>query len=167
MAYTVYLAGPDVFLPDAAKIGARKQALCREYGIEGLFPLDTDAAADGDAAGIFRANVNLLRRADAGLFNLTPFRSPSADPGTVWELGFMYALGKPVFGYSGVRGDFADRVAPDGYAVERFGLPDNLMVAEAVRQSSGAFVTGSKQDSVAAIAAFEACLVRLDAARAR
>ena len=36
----VYLAGPDVFLPNAAAIGAAKVALARRYGFEGLFPLD-------------------------------------------------------------------------------------------------------------------------------
>jgi len=28
------------------------------------------------------------------VFNLTPFRGPSADAGTVFELGFMYSKGK-------------------------------------------------------------------------
>ena len=35
----IYLAGPEVFHPNAAALGRQKQALCREYGFEGLFPL--------------------------------------------------------------------------------------------------------------------------------
>src|SRR5258708_1028231 len=38
-----YLAGPEVFLPDAAEIGRRKKELCRRHGFEGLYPLDAPA----------------------------------------------------------------------------------------------------------------------------
>jgi nucleoside 2-deoxyribosyltransferase len=31
----VYLAGPDVFLPDSAEIGRRKQAICAAHGLDG------------------------------------------------------------------------------------------------------------------------------------
>ena len=43
----VYLAGPDVFLPDAFEIGRRKIELCTRHGLTGLYPLDNaiDAAA--------------------------------------------------------------------------------------------------------------------------
>lgn len=40
----IYLAGPEVFHPDAAARGRQKQALCREYGFEGLFPLANEIA---------------------------------------------------------------------------------------------------------------------------
>ena len=40
MIRTLYLAGPDVFRPDAAARGEALKALCREFGFEGLFPLD-------------------------------------------------------------------------------------------------------------------------------
>ncbi len=36
----VYLAGPDVFLPDAVEIGRQKAAICARYGLIGLYPLD-------------------------------------------------------------------------------------------------------------------------------
>ncbi len=36
----IYLAGPDVFLPNAIEEGERLKALCEEYGYEGLFPMD-------------------------------------------------------------------------------------------------------------------------------
>ena len=34
---SLYLAGPDVFHPDAAGLGRAKQALCAAYGFRGLY----------------------------------------------------------------------------------------------------------------------------------
>ena len=42
----VYLAGPDVFLPNAAEIGRRKREICAQYGFEGVFPLDNELNLD-------------------------------------------------------------------------------------------------------------------------
>ena len=143
---TVYLAGPDVFLPDAAAFGARKKDLCATYGLAGLFPLDNSIpAGTADVGGaIYRANIALIERADCGILNLTPFHGPSADVGTVFELGMLVALGKPVFAYTNEdddligrlkidpgltydarRGDWRDRF---GMAAEDFGNADNLMI---------------------------------------
>ena len=36
----IYLAGPDVFLPDAVEIGRQKAAICAAHGLAGLYPLD-------------------------------------------------------------------------------------------------------------------------------
>ena len=36
----IYLAGPDVFLPDAVDIGRRKAEICARHGVTGLYPLD-------------------------------------------------------------------------------------------------------------------------------
>ena len=36
----IYLAGPEVFLPDAIAVGAAKCRLAAEAGLEGAFPLD-------------------------------------------------------------------------------------------------------------------------------
>ena len=35
----IYLAGPDVFLPDAVAIGQRKREICLRHGVTGLYPL--------------------------------------------------------------------------------------------------------------------------------
>ena len=173
----LYLAGPDVFLREAVKIGHRKSALCREHGFEGLFPLDNDVPPD-DATAIFTANRILMDRADAGLFNLSPFRGPSADAGTVFELGTMAAQGKPVFGYSNATAAYAARAVAshgptteedgilrdrNGHMVERFGLADNLMIAEAILPSGGdiAVVPERAEPRLAAMAAFEAALAIL------
>ena len=86
----LYLAGPEVFLPDAIEIGRIKKDLCARYGIEGLYPFDNEVSPrPGEAVDrvIYRANIAMIRDADGGIFNLTPFRGPSADVGTVFELG--------------------------------------------------------------------------------
>ena len=36
----IYLAGPEVFLPDALEIGRRKSRICARHGMTGLYPLD-------------------------------------------------------------------------------------------------------------------------------
>ena len=41
----IYLAGFDVFRADSLAHGERLKALCREYGYEGLYPLDNQAPA--------------------------------------------------------------------------------------------------------------------------
>src|SRR5262249_43819977 len=126
-----------------------------------------------------RANRRLMHQADVGLFNLTPFRGPSADLGTVFELGFLFALGKPVYGYTSATAIYRDRVAGvrgplveqngllrerDGYEVENFGLGDNLMIVRAIEDSGGAIVPVEENTvepngaTLAAFPAFKACL---------
>ena len=61
----VYLAGPDVFLPQPKAFAARKKALCDAYGFEGVFPLDAEIDAQGVdkrelALRISRANEALI-----------------------------------------------------------------------------------------------------------
>lgn len=138
----VYLAGPDVFLPDAMAVGRAKAEICREAGLQALYPLDAELELDWEttpkpvlAQAIFQSNCAMIARADAVLANLTPFRGPSADAGTVWEVGYAHAMGKPVFGYSNVAAAFAARTRafvasrPDGLQVEDFDLQsDNLML---------------------------------------
>ena len=160
----IYLAGPDVFLPDAIAAGKRKKQLCTEYGFEGLFPLDNDIppATGGSPTDvlIYRANLALIRAADLGILHLTPFLGPSADPGTVFELGLLVGLGKPVFGYTNVAVDLADRVAPDGCLIEPFGLIDNLMVEGPVRQSGATVVRGDvpPDERLGSLEAFTTCV---------
>jgi nucleoside 2-deoxyribosyltransferase len=170
MAPTIYLAGPEVFHPDALDLGRAKQRLCAQRGWTGLFPLDGAVEPKGPA--IFAANVALIRRADAIIANLTPFRGPSADAGTVWELGFALGLGKPAAAYRNVADRYFDRVAAwngvpltqgkydrDGLEVERFGLGDNLMIDGALLEQGRPVV-----ELVAAftdMAGFITCLGRL------
>jgi nucleoside 2-deoxyribosyltransferase len=182
MTLRIYLAGPDVFLADARRVGEKKRAMCSDFGFEGLFPLDNEEEGSIDAASIFRGNCSLMRRADVGLFNLTPFRGPSADAGTVFELGFLFALGKPVYGYTSATAIYRERVAGnqgvlaerndqiwdrDGFAVENFGLRDNLMIAHAIEDSGGIIAAVEESTpnrngaSLSAFLAFKTCLEAL------
>ena len=98
----IYLAGPDVFLPDAVEVGRRKADICARYAVTGRYPLDNTierGAADASLQ-IFKANEAMMDACDAIIANLTPFRGPGADPGTVYELGYMAANGKFCLGYS-------------------------------------------------------------------
>jgi nucleoside 2-deoxyribosyltransferase len=178
----VYLAGPDVFLPDAVDIGRRKVELCARLGLTGLYPLDNaiDLAARDASLRIFRGNENMMIEADAIIANLTPFRGPGADPGTVYELGYMAGLGKPCFGYSNDPSSYADRVRrftevkscdgrlvdAQGLTVEDFGLADNLMMMHALDLHGCALVTPrhAPADLWHDLDAFERC-VRMAAAR--
>src|SRR6202790_1812124 len=108
----IYLAGPHVFLPDAIDIGRRKVELCARHGLIGLYPLDNaiDSTANDASMQIFRGNENMMNEADAIIANLTPFRGPSADAGTVYELGYMVGRGNLCLGYSNDPSSYADRV---------------------------------------------------------
>jgi len=46
-AMKIYLAGPDVFLPDALEVGKRKREICARHGLRGLFPLDNTGDLQG------------------------------------------------------------------------------------------------------------------------
>ena len=180
----IYLAGPDVFLPDAVELGRRKADICARHGLTGLYPLDNkvDLAASSASLDIFKGNEAMMDAADAIIANLTPFRGPGADAGTVYELGYMAGRGKLLFAYSNDPATYAERVARthhvtkssagslidrDGLVVEDFGLSDNLMMIHALDLHGAALVTPRKvpADVWHDLSAFEAC-VRLVADRA-
>lgn len=138
----IYIAGPDVFRPDAAAWAAAMHTACSARGHEALVPLDGSART---AAGIFASNVAMIRAADALIANLNAFRGNEPDSGTCFELGVAVALGKRCVGYVAEPGLLHERVARwqgaalqpdpqgwtdrDGQRVENFGLPLNLMLA--------------------------------------
>jgi Nucleoside 2-deoxyribosyltransferase len=99
----VYLAGPDVFFPEPLSIARTRKAFLAEIGLIGVFPLDSQGAqspSSSSAAAIFRTNCELIDSCPGVLANLSPFRGPSADVGTAWELGYAFGRGKPVSAYS-------------------------------------------------------------------
>ena len=152
----LYLAGPDVFRADAVAHGEALKALCARYGFEGLYPLDNAlpkqlAEPREQAAWIYRANIGLIERADAVLANLNFFRGAEPDSGTAFEVRYALALGKPVYAYLSDAGAYAERLARlapewlgehpgedrDGWQLEGFGLPLNLMLAVPSRLVAG------------------------------
>lgn len=134
----LYLAGPDVFRPDAEAWATAARDTCYRHGHRALLPLDE---AGTTAAEIFRGNLQRLNEADAVLANLNPFRGHEPDSGTCVEVGYALALGKPVLGYADSLQPLRERLqatGPDaggrfhdtfGSTVENFGLPFNLMLA--------------------------------------
>ncbi len=101
----VYLAGPDVFRPDAEQHFAMLAAVCEKHGLEALSPfcLSVDITS---AQAIYEANMAKLKAADGVVANLAPFRGEEPDSGTVFEVGVAAARGVPVVGYG------AQKLAP-------------------------------------------------------
>ncbi|WP_213302528.1 nucleoside 2-deoxyribosyltransferase [Paraburkholderia sacchari] len=148
----VYLAGFDVFRPDALAHGAHLVAICGEFGFEGLYPLDVQVPENLDgprqAAWIYRANIDAIRSADIVMANVNDFRGPGEpDSGTAFEIGFAAALGKEIWAYTADTGTLIERVPSQpcaqgrvcerGFLVEDFGLSKNLMIACAARIVQG------------------------------
>lgn len=160
---SVYLAGPEVFMPDVESVAARLKALCAGAGLEGLFPTDAARPVGDDippALAIYRGNVALIERSDAVVADISPFRGAGMDPGTAWEIGYAVARGLPVFAYSFDSRAYAERVAAktagprgpvdeDGLLVEDFGLVENLMIAFSVET-----VLASPEAAIAACALY-------------
>ncbi|MEQ6884551.1 nucleoside 2-deoxyribosyltransferase [Salicola sp. Rm-C-2C1-2] len=151
---SIYLAGPDVFFPDTIRnpIEATKKAILAEHGLEALSPCDNDLdldTASSPAQLIYDANRNLMNQADGLIANLTPFRGPSADAGTIFEVGYMIAQNKLVAAYTTCTTPYNQRVScgadtdANGSLVEGFGLCDNLMLDCGIEASGGVFVSGS------------------------
>jgi nucleoside 2-deoxyribosyltransferase len=175
----VYLAGPDVFLPQPDLRAARLKSICASYGLIGVSPLDpvlpapAEWACLADAHRIARQNEAHIASCDVLVANLTPFRGPSADVGTVFELGFMRALGRPVFGWSNEASHYADRTRAflgaegDGMEIESFDLSDNLMIEGAITASGGAMVVEAvpPPERWMRLSAFERCLAAVIAWR--
>jgi nucleoside 2-deoxyribosyltransferase len=101
---TAYLAGPDVFLPNAVAHAATKVEICRRLGLRGLPPLNEDAETAATELEvwqtIYEKDVAMMEKSDIIIANLTPFAGASADAGTLIEVGWFLGKGKPIFGYS-------------------------------------------------------------------
>lgn len=160
---SIYLAGFDVFRPDARAWGETLKMLCAKYGFDGHFPLDNRAPKSLQGAEmarwIYEANIDLLRRCDGVVGNVNPFRGAEPDSGTVFELGYAVAMGKPVWVYTDEKRSLVEQVAVDrqfpggpytdtlGYTVEDFGHSLNLMIA-----CSCTVVHGDLEDCLAQMA---------------
>lgn len=144
----LYLAGPEVFRPDAAAEGERLKHLCEAVGAIGVYPLQVEGA------DIRRGCIALIHEADAVVANISPFRGTHMDPGTAFEIGYAEALGKPVFIWSTEERTLAQRIPAvsenrdvDGHLIEDFGKPENLMIVP-----DGGVVWGEPAAAIAAAA---------------
>lgn len=136
----VYLAGFDVFRPDAIAHGRYLHALCDSHSLQGQYPFDVSIPAEdtpqATARAIYLSNAAMLRQSDAVLANLNFFRGLEPDSGTVFEVGMEVALGIPVWAYFEPTASLRATVPHDeqgydsqGFLVEDFELPRNLMLA--------------------------------------
>lgn len=140
----LYLAGFDVFRPDAKNYGKKLKNICAAHGVTGLYPLDNEADSADD---IFKGNLALIDECDALLANLNDFRGRDVDSGTAFEVGYAFARGKQIFGYLSddrpLREKLGEKDA-EGFSVENFQLPVNLMIACCTKIVQGGFTDGLK-----------------------
>lgn len=160
-ALRLYLAGPTVFAADPVAEGRKLKDICLAHGTVGLYPMDTEIdamAGRTDIPGAIReANMTLIQACDGIIADMTPFRGPSMDPGTAYEMGVGAALGKLVVGYTSDPRPYVERVSAftevtqsngklwdsRGMQVENFHvhLADNLMMA---RGADAVFATAAE-----------------------
>lgn len=165
----IYLAGPEVFLPNAIEVLNHHKTLCKNFGFVGLSPLDPDLKKQNLsglelANQIFQSNAQLIQNCDMVVANIHFFRGAVIDDGTAWEIGYAYALGKKIFGYLDSKIPLPEKSKhkiktfyhPSGYLMdeegyllnEDFGNSVNLMIEFSIKGSGGEIVVGD----------FQACL---------
>lgn len=177
----VYLAGPEVFLPNAREQLDRKIALTRAAGLIPVSPGDLAIPQKPTphefGLAVSAIDEELMNSADAIIANLTPFRGIAADAGTVYELGYMCGRGKIAYAYSNVAVDHYARTrayyggnthrtpdgrerGPDGMSLEDFDMIDNLMLDGGVERRGGVMVrrTVPETERYTNTEAFEECL---------
>lgn len=136
----IYIAGPDVFFLKWGIYSKIYELICDAAGFVALLPVDNE---ESTSLGIYQNNLKLIDKCDAVIANCSPFRGPSIDPGTAFEIGYATALKKPVFSYTNSKEDYLTRVRTrwpvkkvgldireviDDSLVENFGNHDNLMI---------------------------------------
>jgi nucleoside 2-deoxyribosyltransferase len=179
--WRVYLAGPEVFMRNATAVAEAMVRLCDDYGFVGVSPTDNQIDLSGytkheAALRIAASNESRIRGCDLMIANLTPFRGPSADVGTAYEVGFAHALGLPVFAFTNVADSLLDRTRQtagisvsqnkpgmfeddDQMAIEDFEGFDNLMLSGGIEGGLPVVVNDVPRDRrYSDLRGFEACL---------
>lgn len=155
--FTIYLAGPEVFLPDVIEVGKDMHATIARFNAEvlasenfrfvGLYPKDEQIDDSGEdnatAMRIFNVNVASMDKSDLIIANMTRFRGPSADVGTAFEMGYMYAQQKPVFAYYNIQDTYctAGQLSATAFDCENPDSDARTLYAEKLRHlGNGYFV---------------------------
>jgi len=169
----LYLAGPEVFLPNALENAEKQRALCHQYGFEPIHPMDNNVDPGkrdiGTALRIYLADVAQIHQCDIVVANCNPFRGVCMDDGTAYELGYGNALKKPSYGYIRELTPLFKRTArdypckpykdgididKDGYLVsEVFGNAINLMMQGGMMFLKGSLVEGDFEKCLQAVRA--------------
>ena len=168
MEAKLYLAGPEVFLPDAQYHADIQRDLCRKYGFYPLHPMDNNLDLGNSdmetAMQIYLGDIQQIQACDIVVANCNGFRGVCMDDGTAYELGFANALRKPSYGYIREKIPLVKRTVRDtlcfehtsgnildseGYKVtDDFGTSINLMMQCGMMHLGGRLIEGD----------FEACL---------
>lgn len=167
MPKSIYLAGPEVFLPNAFEILKQNKELCKNKGFLGVTPFDGEVPIDLPrdttlARTIFEENCKLIDRVDLIIANCNFFRGACIDDGTAFEIGYGFAKGKEIWGYrndliplhlktkevlSVVPHDSGYPIDKEGYLLnEDFGNSINLMLEFSIQKSGGKLVQGGLAD---------------------
>lgn len=145
----IYIAGPEVFYPNACEILEYKKQLCSKYGCIGLSPFDNEIEQkekdkEKQRSIIKQKNEELIKKCDIVIANFNSFRGFEPDSGTCFEVGFATALGKKIYIYL----DNYDKELKERYAkfnnlksisvydlqgndIEDFNMPINIMFSNA------------------------------------
>ena len=135
----IYIAGFDVFSEKAFEISKENKEICNRYGFIGLSPIDNVCDKVED---IFIGNIGLIDEADVVVANLNNFRGLTIDDGTAFEIGYAYAKEKIIYGYMDDTRSMRDKIGikdKEGFNVEDFNRPINLMISESTHIVEGSF----------------------------
>ena len=143
----IYIAGPEVFYPNACEILQYKNELCSKYGYIGYSPFDNEIKTKDKKEQrniIKHKNEELIRKCDIVIANLNSFRGFEPDSGTCFEVGFATALGKKIYVYLYDHNkELKERYAKynnlksisvynlEGNDIEDFNIPINIMFSNA------------------------------------
>ena len=150
--YNIYLAGPDVFRKNALSRLDSLKRMSGYYGHTGMMPFDnkvevspSDSKTD-IGSKIFFANVGLMDKADVIIANLEPYRGPGVDDGTAFEIGYGYAKGLRIYGYTQLMDKELKDITTMMFdlnkqkrytELEDFGNTCNLMLSDSIKSSGG------------------------------
>ncbi len=161
----VYLAGPEVFLPNSIEIFFEYKKICKEFGLEAFSPFDgvvTKETGLERAEKIFNENYKLIDKVDILIANCNRFRGALVDDGTSFEIGYAFAKNKKIFGYINeiktlpqiVEESIPTKKHSSGYRIdnqgfllnEDFGNSINLMLEFAIKESGGKLIKGNLKE---------------------
>lgn len=159
-------------MTDADDVFETMKTILARFDLTGVAPVDNQIGLEGLPPGeqlaraIYLADEQLMRRADAAVFNIDPFRrGTEMDAGTAFEVGYCKALGLPMTGWTTDARTYPDKVEdymrsvfgaelqsveandkggtsgalrdPDGVLVHSDGMYQNLMIDMAIAESGG------------------------------
>jgi len=99
----VYISGFDVFHKEAFFIYKQQIELLKKYGYIPLHPFDNETTNDVlnevFISNIVKNNLKMIQNCDIIIANLNSYRGAEPDSGTIFEIGYGYALNKKIVGY--------------------------------------------------------------------